>query len=246
MKKKITVITVCFNARETIEDTINSVVGQDYDNIEYIIVDGASTDGTTDIVRGYIEKGCDIQLVSEPDKGLYDAMNKGTNLATGEYIVYMNSGDIFADNTVLSHMAEYLDADIVYGNVIRIKKTGRITERYKGVNIKQLLLRGRMICHQAMFINTQLMRKYNYDLSYKITADFNFLCRCVRDNCTLRYIDRDIVIMDNIDGISSDDANLWIMRTEDDRSIKECFPIWYQLLRPLKCIVRRKNGSVRK
>lgn len=239
MGVKVTVVTVCYNAQDTIADTIESVVSQTYVNMEYIIVDGASTDKTVPIISGYIEKGSGIKLISERDSGLYDAMNKGANFATGDYIVYMNSGDRFVDKDVIADMSESLSGDITYGNVIRVKEQGNNTEKYDNFNVKWELLKGRMICHQAMFIKSDLMRQYGYDCSFKITADFNFLCRCVRDKRKLNYVDRDIVVMDNICGISSDSANLDTMRAEDDRSIRACFPVWYEILRPAKYIKRK-------
>ncbi len=107
---KISVATVCYNCKDTIEKTIISVLMQTYREIEYIIVDGASTDGTLDIVDKYIEDDR-IVLISEPDKGLYDAMNKAVARATGDYIIYMNSGDVFASDDVFDKIKNYL-----YGN----------------------------------------------------------------------------------------------------------------------------------
>ena len=238
MSKKISVITVCFNSQETIQKTIESVLSQSYENIEYIIVDGASTDNTLDIIAGYTDPR--MKVISESDKGLYDAMNKGTALATGDYLSFMNSGDVFADNEVLADIAGSLAGDLTYGNVIRIRTDGEVCEKYGGRRyIKWLLLKGRMICHQAMFINREVMKRYGYNLNYKITADFNMLCRLVRDKGEFVYIDRDVVRMDNITGISTESKNLPIMWAEDDRSIKDCFPVWYQLLRPLKYVKRK-------
>ncbi|RXE60893.1 glycosyltransferase, partial [Muribaculaceae bacterium Isolate-001 (NCI)] len=98
--QKITVVTVCYNAVKEIEKTIQSVISQTYDNVEYIIVDGGSTDGTLDIIRKYSSRI--TRWVSEPDKGIFDAMNKSAHMATGEYINFMNAGDLFFDEKVLS------------------------------------------------------------------------------------------------------------------------------------------------
>lgn len=238
MNKRISVVTVCFNAEETIRSTIESVLNQDYDNIEYLIVDGESKDSTMQIVGEYILDNR-VRVICEPDDGLYDAMNKATRMATGDYMIFMNSGDIFCDASVVSDMSCQLDSDVVYGNVIRIKTDGEHRERYCRKSIKWLLLKGLMICHQSMFINTKTMSEYGYNLNYKITADFNFLCLLVRNKASFRYVDRDVAKMDNIVGISMDKKNLPIMWEEDDRSIKECFPVWYQVLRPVKFIKRK-------
>ncbi|MBQ0027443.1 MAG: glycosyltransferase [Lachnospiraceae bacterium] len=240
MSKKISVVTVCFNSQDTIRMTIESVLSQKYDDFEYIIVDGASTDETLKIIGEYSDNAI-IRMISEADNGLYDAMNKATSIAEGDYLCFMNSGDIFADSNVLSDISDRLSGDITYGNVVRIREDGEFTEKYKGTNAetKWTLLKGRMICHQAMFIKRETMLLYGYDTRYRITADFNMLCRMVRDKKELNYVDRDIARMDNIEGISSDKKNIPVMWKEDDDSIKKCFPVWYMLLRPLKYIKRK-------
>lgn len=111
---KITVITVCRNCASTIEATVRSVLAQDYPDLEYVVVDGASTDGTLEILRKHADRIS--RLVSEPDRGVYDAMNKGLRLATGEYLLFMNAGDVFAANDVLSKAAARADADVIYGD----------------------------------------------------------------------------------------------------------------------------------
>lgn len=238
MSKKITVITVCFNSQETIRMTIESVLTQKYKNIEYLIIDGASKDDTMRIISEYSDPR--MKVISEPDRGLYDAMNKATAIATGEYLSFLNSGDVFADDMVLADMADRLHGDLTYGNVIRIRTDGEVFEGYgECCKVKWLLLKGRMICHQAMFVNREVMMMYGYDLQYKITADFNMLCKLVRDKRKLVYVDRNVVRMDNITGISTESKNLPIMWKEDDMSIRDCFPIWYQLLRPVKYVKRK-------
>ena len=235
----ITIVTVCFNSQDTIEETMQSVMKQTYSDKEYLIIDGDSTDHTMDIIGKYTD--CDyLRVTSEPDNGLYDAMNKSLRLAKGDYIIFLNSGDIFCDEKVLEDMAQYLTADIVYGNVVRKKHSGDVVEKYPGkYKLFWLLLQGKMVSHQVLFTKIDVMRKYGFDESYKITADFNFLVRAVHDKCSQRYVDRNVSIMENREGISARPENLNIMRAEDDRSLKEYFPFWYYVLKPVKYVARR-------
>ena len=110
----ITVITACFNSASSIEATLRSVLAQDYPDLEFVVVDGASSDGTLGIIRRH--SGRIATLLSEPDRGVYDAMNKGIRLAQGEYLLFMNAGDVFAADDVLSKAAASADADVVYGD----------------------------------------------------------------------------------------------------------------------------------
>jgi len=237
---KVTVATVCFNSQDTIEKTIVSVLEQTYTEIEYLIVDGASTDNTLEIVNKYSEGG-KIKVISEPDKGLYDAMNKAADMATGEYIIYMNSGDVFAEKEAISNVSEYLDGnnELVYGNVIRIKEKGRILEKYGNKHTPMfLLLQGRMMCHQSIFTKCDIMRCYRFNLNYSITADYDFLMRMVHDKRRLKYVDVNISLVDNIEGISSSLDNMNCMREQDDKSLRENFPVCYYLLKAPKEVVR--------
>ena len=118
MKPKISIITVCYNAVELIEKTIQSVLSQSYDNIEYIIIDGKSTDGTVEVIQRYA--GRLAHWSSEPDGGIFDAMNKGLGLATGEWVNFMNAGDWFYDDDVVAQIVEKIDSKltIIYGNTL--------------------------------------------------------------------------------------------------------------------------------
>lgn len=229
---RVTVATVCFNSEDTIEQTIKSVLAQTYSEIEYIIVDGASTDATLDIIGKYTDDDR-IRLISEPDNGLYDAMNKAVDNSTGDYIIYMNSGDIFATNDAIKEISAHLDGtnELVYGNVIRIKSEGKIRERYEGFMVPlRLLLMGRMMCHQSIFTRYDIMKQYRFNTEYTITADYDFLMRMVHDKRILKYVNTDISIVDNVNGISSDSSNMQTMRQQDDRSLRKNFPLLYCLI----------------
>lgn len=179
---KISVITVCYNSSETIKEAIESVINQTYNNIEYIVVDGLSTDGTQDIIKSYGDKIS--KFVSEKDKGLYDAMNKGIKLATGDVVGILNSDDFFKDKNVLKTIADAFvkgKTDSVYGDVVIVdpQKKNRIIRYYSSKNFKvNDFNRGIMPPHPSVFIKRHLFEKYGYyDLDFKICADFDFLLR---------------------------------------------------------------------
>lgn len=171
--KLVTIITVCFNCANELEKTIKSVIAQTYSNFEYIIIDGFSTDGTTDIIRKYEDK---ISLwVSEPDKGIYDAMNKGINYAQGKWINFMNAGDCFVSKDTLNNVFEKRSYSekikIIYGDVILDKNNDLINEKASPISCLSYKM---PFCHQSSFAHIDLAKKYNFDLKYRIAADYNF------------------------------------------------------------------------
>ena len=194
---RISVITVCFNAQGAIEKTIQSVVGQTYENLEYLIIDGASKDGTMAIVDRYRDRieRCG-RIVSEPDKGLYDAMNKGARLATGEWILYMNADDVFVDERVVEDTAAFIekhpDAEVIYGNTEQILEHGIYTFRsdvpYKDHKI--------MFCHQSVFVRTDVLRTHPFDLRYRYAADYEQLSHFYLDGRKFFHLDRTIARME--------------------------------------------------
>lgn len=168
---KASVVTVCFNSVKTIEQTLQSILGQNYGNIEYIVIDGGSTDGTVDIIKKY-ENDIDY-WVSEPDHGIYDAMNKGIAKATGDIIGFMNSDDWYAEGAI-SAIAEAFgqtDADIVYGNTILVDNG---IQSFRSRPPLNRILHGMVFCHQAAFVKTTLMKENPFNISYRIVADFAF------------------------------------------------------------------------
>ncbi|MDX2464379.1 MAG: glycosyltransferase family 2 protein [Porticoccus sp.] len=185
---KVTIITVCFNSERTINGTIESVLSQTYDNIEYIIVDGNSTDGTMDVVNNYID---DIDIVvSEPDKGIYDAMNKGLSLASGDVIGILNSDDFYTYKDVIKRVVEqfsqYPDSDIVFGDVVFVDplNTDKIVRFYNSRRFKPWKLRfGWMPPHPATFIKKDTYNSSGqYSLDYKISADYEMFVRLLMVN----------------------------------------------------------------
>lgn len=241
---KITVATVCYNAESIIEQTIESVLNQTYQNIEYLIIDGKSKDGTMTIVNKYKEDSR-VRIISEKDTGLYNAMNKAADICQGEYIIYMNAGDCFYNEKVIEAMVPDMKSDIVYGNVLREKENGEHLETYHGKNkVLLLLLMGKMMCHQSIFTRTAIMREYKFDETYRICADYDFIMRAKRNHVSMQYIDKTVSVVDNVEGISSQIKNYDNMREEDDRSLKKHFPtLYYCVLIPKSAIrvIRRWN-----
>jgi len=175
-KPILSVITVVYNNAADIERTLLSVINQTYPNIEYIVIDGASTDGTLQIIEKYTNKIA--KLVSEPDKGIYDAMNKGLALATGDYVIFMNSADEFySPETVANVFAAAPDADIYYGETEMIgvnneslgQRRHKAPENFTWRDFKY----GMSISHQAIYIKRSLVK--SYDPKYQLSADIDWI-----------------------------------------------------------------------
>lgn len=179
----VSIITVCFNSAATIRDTLESVFAQTYPSIEYIIIDGASTDATLNIIDGY--KSRIDHIISEPDRGIYDAMNKGIAKATGNIIGILNSDDFYENNQVIENVvkcfAEHPDSDLVFGDVVFVKpnRTDSITRHYSSHNFRAWKLRfGWMPPHPATFIRARAYQQTEpYKLDYKISADYEMFVR---------------------------------------------------------------------
>lgn len=177
---KISIITVCFNSAATIEKTIISVANQTYKNIEYIIVDGNSQDGTVAIITKNQDKI--FKWISESDKGLYDAMNKGISMATGDLIGILNSDDTFYSDTVVEKIADFhlqnnIDASV--GNIMQHRENGKVVRNYSSKYWYPMKLKiGFMPPHPSIFFRRELFSKYgNYDLGFKIGADYELITR---------------------------------------------------------------------
>ena len=187
---KFSVITVCYNAQATIEDTIQSVIAQTYHHVEYIIVDGASKDRTLSIINRYRDRITTV--VSEPDKGLYDAMNKGLRLATGDYVCFLNAGDSFHEDDTLQQMVHTLREltelpDVLYGETALVDAEGHFV-RMRRLQAPEHLTwhsfrHGMLVCHQAFFAKRTLAEPY--DLSYRFSADFDWCIRIMKKSKVL-------------------------------------------------------------
>lgn len=177
---KLSVITVVYNDVKGIERTMLSVLNQTYPNIEYILIDGLSTDGTLDVIKKYKDR---IKLISEKDSGIYDAMNKGLILATGDYVLFMNSGDeIHAPDTVTKVFTTANDADIYYGETEMINDKGESLGRRRHKTPGNFTLKsfkyGMSISHQAIYIRRSLTEPF--DRKYALSADIDWILNAVK------------------------------------------------------------------
>ena len=190
---KISIITVCYNSSKTIEKTFQSIQSQSYQNIEYIVVDGGSSDSTLKIIENY--KTNISEYISEPDKGLYDAINKGISKATGEIIGILNSDDIFTDVFVLENIAKFHlenDIDASVGNIIQFNEAGKTVRKYSSKNwTPENLKIGFMPPHPSIFFKRELFEKYgNYHLDYISGADYELIVRFfIKHQISWKYYD---------------------------------------------------------
>jgi len=185
MHPKLSIITVTYNAESFIERTLGSISNQSYDNIESIIVDGLSKDKTLELVNQF--KIQNSIVVSEKDKGLYDAMNKGIDMAQGEYICFMNAGDVFYSNNTLSQVfASSHGEDFIYGDTIILDENGDLKPYHKQKPDEKSIsyrsfINGMVICHQSMIIKKSCAEKYDFS-HYRLACDIDWTIRSLR-NC---------------------------------------------------------------
>lgn len=206
---KISIITPTFNSENTIYGTIDALLRQTFSDFEYIVIDGVSKDKTIDKIQSYIPdfeaKGVSVRIVSEPDKGVYDAMNKGVKLAEGELIGITNSDDWYEDNALEIMWQKYTDGKVdpnnsmIYG-IERVWKDGNIfnLQRRGATFISEGVLP-----HSTFFVAKKVYEKHGaFDLSIKVLADYDFICRCVSQGVSLEEVD-DVISNFCLGGISS-------------------------------------------
>ena len=194
---KVSVITVVFNAVGKIEPTLLSVLGQDYGDIEYIVIDGGSTDGTLDVIDRYRDRIS--RVVSEPDDGIYDALNKGVSLASGDWIGIMNAGDVFAAKDTVSLIFKAADEfhgyDVIYGDAIGVD--GDVELPVKGADDIAALEKGPCYRHGASFVRRETHRRYLFDLALKprlgFALDYEQIYRMYRDGVVFRKVSLPVV-----------------------------------------------------
>lgn len=221
--KKISVITVNYNNKNGLLKTIQSVINQPSfkTQIEYLIIDGKSDDGGINVIENFKES---IDFwVSEKDEGIFHAMNKGLQKATGEYVIYMNSGDVFCENLINDSFIKMLTAPIVYGNYyLGTVISGNLQKQTDSIDFAYLL--GRTICHQSIFINRELCLKYQFEYDFNIIGDWIQLFKIMKfENPETKYINLPICVYD-VSGISISQNELRLKQREE--FLKLNYSVW--------------------
>lgn len=241
-----TVITINYNNHTGLRQTIESVVSQTFNDFEYIIIDGGSTDGSVDVIMAYRER---VNFwLSEEDRGIYHAMNKGVARAHGEYCIFMNSGDRFYDKDVLLDISKYQkNEDVIVGNVSIDDEDHIISPHPEQGNLTFYHLYSGAIPHQGTFIKTELLQKYPYDENLKISSDWKFFVQTlIFDNCSVCFLDKLVAYFD-LNGLSSTNPNL--MREEKEEILSSMLPprilADYKRMKQSECLIQELAPQLR-
>ncbi|MCD4788439.1 MAG: glycosyltransferase [Bacteroidales bacterium] len=242
---KVSIITIAYNSENSISDAINSVLSQTYPNIEYIIVDGKSKDKTVEIVKSYGNKIS--KFVSEPDKGIYDALNKGIEMASGDVVGFMHSDDLFADEHVIEKVAKLFkekDVDSIYGDLNYVFKndTNKILRYWKSDEFTLSRLKfGWMPPHPTFYVKRKIYEKYGgFDIDFKISSDYDSMLRFLgKYKISTAYLP-EVMIKMRVGGASNRSLKNIIQKsTEDFRAIRKnkfgnIFTLIFKNLRKVK------------
>lgn len=248
---KVTILTVVYNGEQTIEDTITSVIGQDYKDIEYIIVDGKSTDKTLDIVNKYSDRI--TKIISEKDKGIYDAMNKGLSLATGDVIGILNADDVYSNSTIVSSVVNLFlnsNSDAVYGDLVYVDRynLNKVTRNWKaGLYTRRSFLYGWMPPHPTLFVKKGVYESHGtFDTRLRTAADYEIMLRFLyKENIFSAYLPQVIVKMRS-GGVSNSSIKNRIAANKEDRLAWKMnglkpffFTLWFKPLRKVAQFIFR-------
>ena len=218
---KVTIITVAYNSERTIADTLQSVASQTHADIEHLVIDGASRDATLQVVEQH--RGRVTKVVSEPDRGIYDAMNKGVRLASGDLIGFLNADDVFADADCIASIvaeAQRSESDAIYGDLVYVREddlTAVVRLWQSGGFRRDRLKFGWMPPHPTLYVRRDAMRALGgFNDSYRIAADYDFILRCLgRDGCKASYVPRVLVRMRTGGASNRSLRALWRKSAED-------------------------------
>lgn len=202
-EKKISIITVCYNAQETIQYTIDSVLSQQYSNFEYIIIDGQSTDMTCSILSSI--NNPKFKYISEPDEGIYDAMNKALGIASGDFLIFLGADDLFYSDKVLLDVVPFLKKqDVVYYGDVLLKKGKKL---YDG-KFTRWKFGYKNVCHQSIFYPKSVYKSHLYDKDYRLVADWVYNLQLLKEGIKFVYINIIVAIYNNEDGASSSNSDI--------------------------------------
>ena len=213
----VTIITVCRNHAKELERTIRSVESQTWQEKEYLVIDGASTDDTLDVIKAH--EVSITRWVSEPDQGIYDAMNKGVRMAQGEWVIFMNAGDTFAsDDTLQRVFGSPLDADVIYGDVIK----GELVKKAEDPRNAHRMF----YCHQSAFVRTRCLREFPFDIRHRMSADFKQVKQLYLSGKTFRQLDFPVANFDT-QGVSNRNRSAGMY--DNIQVIRETDSLWEQM-----------------
>ena len=227
--KKVSIITATYNSAKTISDTLNSIINQSYLDIELVIVDGASKDNTLEVINSLLfNTNREKVIVSESDKGLYDALNKGLSLASGDIIGFLHSDDIFAsDKTLYNIMHVFMSSnpDVIYGDIEILKNIDDLRPKRKWISRKfdsSLLALGWMPAHTSMFVKSSLYLEFGvFDTSFSISGDYEFILRIFKNRELKSYYLPETLIKMLHGGASTKNFRSFVLKSiEDLRALK--------------------------
>ena len=213
----VTIITVCRNHAQELERTIRSVESQTWQEREYLVIDGASTDDTLDVIKAH--ETSITRWISEPDQGIYDAMNKGVRMAQGEWVIFMNAGDTFAsDDTLQRVFGSPQNADVIYGDVIK----GELVKKAEAPRNAHRMF----YCHQSAFVRTSCLREYPFDIRHKMSADFKQVKQLFLSGKRFRQLDFPVANFDT-QGVSNRNRSAGLY--DNIQVIRETDRLWEQV-----------------
>lgn len=216
---KISIITITYNSAKTIQRALESVQSQTYRDIEHVIVDGASKDGTRELIEAYAKKHTNVRWISEPDKGIYNALNKGIHLATGDVIGFVHSDDILYAPDSISHIAEAFaqqDIQVVYGDLQYVRE-GKVTRRWRSNDFNPASLKYGWMCpHPTMYVRREVYQQVgDYDEWFSISADYDMILRIFKSGFKTQYLPEVLVSME-VGGASNKNTRARLSKTQED------------------------------
>jgi glycosyltransferase involved in cell wall biosynthesis len=240
----ITIITINFNNAKGLKKTIDSVVSQTFQDFEYIVIDGYSKDESVELIK---QSPRIDYWVSEKDKGIYDAQNKGILQAKGKYLLFLNSGDVFASDDVLKNISKYLagDKSFYFGNLL-LEKNG-VTEKHIAPSIINIdFILNSTLWHPCVFIKADLFKTYGlYNTAFEICGDYEFFVRClIKPNITTEFINEFVTLFDG-NGISNDPTKLELQKQEREKAWQENLSVMvYDAVKQYNRFSRSKFASI--